>query len=191
MGNTVAVEVANMLAAAWLMLSSLFYSLQLSSGSFPRPLTEEEERFLHLPAALGICCAAFRQPGFEFMELKHQLKEKGITVNTYESAISWDELKKNSDGMVPVVVQDYKTQEVLMVAYMNQEAFETTVRSGRMTYFSRSRQELWVKGLTSGHFQYVKELYADCDKDTLLAKVDQVGNACHTGSYSCFFKKII
>ena len=125
------------------------------------------------------------------MELKHQLKEKGIAVNTYESAISWDELKKNSDGMVPVVVQDYKTQEVLMVAYMNQEAFETTVRSGRMTYFSRSRQELWVKGLTSGHFQYVKELYADCDKDTLLAKVDQVGNACHTGSYSCFFEKII
>lgn len=154
-------------------------------------LTEEEERFLHLPAALGICCAAFRQPGFEFMELKHQLKEKGIAVNTYESSVSWDELKKNSDGMVPVVVQDYKTQEVLMVAYMNQEAFEATVRSGRMTYFSRSRQELWVKGLTSGHFQYVKELQVDCDNDTLLAKVHQIGAACHTGNRSCFYRTIL
>lgn len=147
--------------------------------------------FLRLPPALGICCTAFQQPEFEFMELKHQLKEKGITVNTYESAISWDELKKNSDGMVPVVVQDYKTQEVLMVAYMNQEAFETTVRSGRMTYFSRSRQELWVKGLTSGHFQYVKELQVDCDNDTLLAKVHQIGAACHTGNRSCFYRTIL
>ena len=125
------------------------------------------------------------------MELKHQLKEKGIAANTYESAISWDELKKNSDGMVPVVVQDYKTQEVLMVAYMNQEAFETTVRSGRMTYFSRSRQELWVKGLTSGHFQYVKELQVDCDNDTLLAKVHQIGAACHTGNRSCFYRTLL
>ena len=147
--------------------------------------------FLRLPAALGICCTAFRQPGFEFMELKHQLKEKGIAVNTYESSVSWDELKKNSDGMVPVVVQDYKTQEVLMVAYMNQEAFEATVRSGRMTYFSRSRQELWVKGLTSGHFQYVKELQVDCDNDTLLAKVHQIGAACHTGNRSCFYRTIL
>ena len=93
--------------------------------------------------------------------------------------------------MVPVVVQDYKTQEVLMVAYMNQEAFEATVRSGRMTYFSRSRQELWVKGLTSGHFQYVKELQVDCDNDTLLAKVHQIGAACHTGNRSCFYRTIL
>lgn len=154
-------------------------------------LTEEEERFLHLPSALGICCTAFQQPEFEFMALKHQLKENGIQVNTYESSVSWDELKKNSDGMVPVVVQDYKTQEVLMVAYMNQEAFETTVRSGRMTYFSRSRKELWVKGLTSGHFQYVKELQVDCDNDTLLAKVHQIGAACHTGNRSCFYHTIL
>ena len=147
--------------------------------------------FLRLPAALGICCTAFQQPEFEFMELKHRLKENGIAVNTYESSVSWDELKKNSDGMVPVVVQDYKTQEVLMVAYMNQEAFEATVRSGRMTYFSRSRQELWVKGLTSGHFQYVKELQVDCDNDTLLAKVHQIGAACHTGNRSCFYRTIL
>ena len=100
------------------------------------------------------------------MALKHELKEKGIAMNTYEASVSFDELKQNSDGLIPVVVQDYKTQEVLMVAYMNREAFETTVRTGRLTYFSRSRQELWIKGLTSGHFQYVKELRIDCDNDT-------------------------
>lgn len=78
-----------------------------------------------------------------------------------------------------------------MVAYMNQEAYETTIRTGRMTYWSRSRQELWVKGLTSGHFQYVKELCIDCDNDTLLAKVAQVGAACHTGNRSCFYRSIL
>ena len=108
-----------------------------------------------------------------------------------EPVISWEELKKNSDGHVTVVVQDYQSGEVLMVAYMNEEAYLTTFRTGRMTYYSRSRQELWIKGDTSGHYQYVKELYADCDKDTILAKVEQVGAACHTGSYSCFFRNLI
>ena len=78
-----------------------------------------------------------------------------------------------------------------MVAYMNEESYNLTVKTGRMTYFSRSRNELWIKGDTSGHYQYVKELIADCDKDTLLAKVEQVGAACHTGSYSCFFNEIM
>lgn len=78
-----------------------------------------------------------------------------------------------------------------MLAYMNQEAFEQTVKSGRMTYFSRSRQCLWTKGETSGHFQYVKSLTIDCDKDTLLAKVDQVGVACHTGNPTCFFQPVV
>ena len=132
-----------------------------------------------------------REKDFPMMDLKHTLLEKGISVNTFESSLSWEELKLNSDGMVPVVVQDYKTQEVLMVAYMNQEAFETTVRTGRMTYWSMSRKELWVKGLTSGHFQYVKELRIDCDNDTLLAKVSQVGAACHTGNSSCFYRTIM
>lgn len=98
--------------------------------------------------------------------------------------------QKNSDGMVPVIVQDYRTQEVLMMAYMNEEAYEQTLKLGKMTYYSRSRQELWLKGLTSGHYQYVKELVADCDMDTILAKVSQVGAACHTGSRSCFFNEI-
>ena len=77
-----------------------------------------------------------------------------------------------------------------MLAYMNEEAFQKTLESGRMTYWSRSRHELWIKGLTSGHFQYVQSLTLDCDNDTLLAKVEQVGAACHTGSYSCFFKEL-
>ena len=100
--------------------------------------------------------------------------------------LSWEELKLNSDGMLPVVVQDDKDGTVLMVAYMNKEAYEQTLSTGRMTYWSRSRNELWVKGLTSGHFQYVKSLAIDCDNDTLLAKVEQEGAACHTGNHSCF-----
>ena len=101
----------------------------------------------------------------------------------------WSDLKKNSDDMVPVVVQDFKTDEVLMVAYMNEEAFNKTVETGVMTYYSRSRNELWVKGLTSGHFQYVKSMHLDCDLDTILVKVIQIGSACHTGKGSCFFNE--
>ena len=108
-----------------------------------------------------------------------------------DNCLDWSDLKLNSDGMVPVIVQDYENDEVLMLAYMNEEAFEETIRSGVMTYWSRSRDELWKKGLTSGHFQYVKSLTADCDFDTILAKVEQVGAACHTGSRSCFFHTIV
>lgn len=77
-----------------------------------------------------------------------------------------------------------------MVAYMNEEAYNATLQTGRMTYYSRSRSELWLKGDTSGHYQYVRSLFIDCDQDTLLAKVDQIGAACHTGNHSCFFTKI-
>lgn len=105
--------------------------------------------------------------------------------------LPWEELKKNTDGHVTVVVQDDKTLKVLMVAYMNEEAYEMTLRTKRMTYYSRSRGVLWIKGETSGHYQYVRSLTADCDKDTLLARVEQVGAACHTGSYSCFFHEIL
>ena len=104
--------------------------------------------------------------------------------------LGWEELKLNSDGMLTVVVQDVATNEVLMVAYMNQEAYEKTLETGTMTYWSRSRNELWIKGMTSGHFQYVKELRIDCDRDTLLAKVEQTGAACHTGNHSCFYTEI-
>ena len=104
--------------------------------------------------------------------------------------MNFEEFKLNKDGMIPVIVQDYETNEVLMLAYMNKEAYDTTINTGRMTYYSRSRNELWIKGLTSGHFQYVKSLEIDCDKDTLLAKVDQVGAACHTGNRTFFYTNI-
>lgn len=103
---------------------------------------------------------------------------------------TWDQLKKDPQGLLTCVVQEYGTGEVLMTAWMNQEAYEKTLETGIMTYWSRSRNELWVKGLTSGHYQYVRELTLDCDLDTLLAKVDQVGGACHTGSHSCFFNNV-
>lgn len=108
-----------------------------------------------------------------------------------DDAVPFSIFKINSDGLIPVIVQDYKTNQVLMLAYMNKEAYETTLKTGQMTYFSRSRQSLWLKGETSGHFQNVKALSYDCDNDTLLAKVEQIGAACHTGSYSCFFNPII
>ena len=126
----------------------------------------------------------------EILSLKELCKENNIPVETFKAAYQWSDFKLNSDGMVPVIVQDYRTLEVLMMAYMNEEAYNNTIKSGKMTYYSRSRQELWLKGATSGHFQYVKSLSADCDMDTILAKVSQVGAACHTGARSCFFNEI-
>ena len=111
-------------------------------------------------------------------------------IKPMESTVDFDEFKLNDAGLLPVIVQHYKTGEVLMLAYMNKEAFDATIKTGKMTYYSRSRKTLWVKGETSGHFQYVKSLTIDCDKDTLLAKVDQVGAACHTGNPTCFFQPV-
>ncbi len=94
-------------------------------------------------------------------------------------------------GLLPVIVQDYETGEVLMLAYMNRKAWLKTLETGKATYWSRSRNELWVKGETSGHVQIVKEILVDCDSDTLLLKVQQIGGAaCHTGYKSCFYRKV-
>lgn len=106
-------------------------------------------------------------------------------------AFTWADMKLNSDGMVPVIVQDDTNDEVLMLAYMNEESYNKTMELGLMTYWSRSRNELWTKGLTSGHVQYVKALYIDCDNDTLLARVEQVGAACHTGNRTCFYRSAL
>ena len=127
----------------------------------------------------------------DLFELKDLLQLKGLTMRQQKSAIEWSQFKLNSDGLIPVIVQDYRNNEVLMLAYMNEEAFDKTVKTGRMTYWSRSRQELWLKGETSGHFQYVKRLSIDCDNDTLLAYVVQVGAACHTGNRSCFYRDLV
>jgi len=109
----------------------------------------------------------------------------------WTASLNWEDLKKDPQGLVPVITQDAENGEVLMMAYMNEQAYQDTLRTGLMHYYSRSRREQWLKGETSGHYQYVKSLTADCDRDTLLAKIDQVGAACHTGSRSCFFQKIV
>ncbi len=96
----------------------------------------------------------------------------------------------NERGLVPVIAQHFKTNEVLMMAWMNKEALEETLKTGNVCYWSRTRKMLWRKGETSGHYQYLKEFFIDCDNDTLLIKVDQHGPACHTGAPSCFFTKI-
>ena len=95
-------------------------------------------------------------------------------------------LHRNAEGLVPAVVQQHDTGEVLMLAWIDDEALARTLATGRATYWSRSRQEYWVKGETSGHVQHVREIRLDCDGDTLLVKVDQVGVACHTGDRTCF-----
>jgi phosphoribosyl-AMP cyclohydrolase len=97
---------------------------------------------------------------------------------------------KKGDGLVPVVTQEAKTGKVLMLAYANKEAVESTMKTKRATYWSRSRNELWVKGDTSGHVQKVRRVLVDCDNDTLLYVVDQVGPACHTGKHTCFFTRL-
>lgn len=126
----------------------------------------------------------------DIYKAKRGLKKQGIDVEVFESLIDFSDFKLSKDQLIPVIVQDYRTDEVLMLAYMNEEAYQNTLRTGRMTYYSRSRDELWVKGETSGHYQYVKKLMLDCDNDTILAKVRQVGAACHTGNRSCFFKEL-
>ncbi len=139
----------------------------------------------------GISGAFINDMQTDIMQIKSDFSDAGIKMDNFEPKLSWADLTPNSDGLVPTVVQDFQTGEVLMVAYMNEESLNSTIRTGKMTYYSRSRQTLWVKGETSGHFQYVKSLTADCDFDTILAKVSQVGVACHTGNPTCFFNEIV
>lgn len=118
----------------------------------------------------------------------NQKKETGeFITRKFQSELDFDTFKLDANGLIPCITQDYKTGEVLMMAYMNKESFLKTLETGHMVYFSRSRQKLWLKGEESGHLQFVKELYIDCDKDTILAKVAQIGAACHTGNPTCFF----
>ncbi len=98
------------------------------------------------------------------------------------------DLKFDANGLIPAIVQDYKNKDVLMVAYMNAEAVRRTIKSGKTCFWSRSRKEYWVKGATSGHYQFVKSIAYDCDMDALLVKVRQVGAACHTNNRSCFYR---
>lgn len=147
-------------------------------------------KILKCPGVKGLSGKYVSQPDMDFVEFKKECSEEGIQMTSFESIMEFSQFKANEQGLIPVIVQHYKTREVLMLAYMNEESFDQTIKTGKMTYFSRSRQKLWVKGETSGHFQYVKSLTIDCDYDTLLAKVDQVGAACHTGNPTCFFQHL-
>ena len=147
-------------------------------------------KILKCPGVKGLSGKYVSQPDMDFVEFKKECSEEGIQMTSFESMMEFSQFKTNEQGLIPVIVQHYKTREVLMLAYMNEESFDQTIKTGKMTYFSRSRQKLWVKGETSGHFQYVKSLTIDCDYDTLLAKVDQVGAACHTGNPTCFFQHL-
>ena len=122
--------------------------------------------------------------------MKAALETDSVKFNLFRIILPFYSFKLNEDGLIPVIVQDFRTAEILMMAYMNEEAYEQTLREGMMTYWSRSRQELWRKGDTSGHYQYVKSLDIDCDRDTILAKVEQIGAACHTGHRSCFYTNL-
>ena len=149
------------------------------------------EEILSKNCVCGVSGDLVNRFGSDLYNLKESLASKISGISIGSGKITWDMLKTDQNGLIPVVCQDILTNEVLMVAYMNREAYEKTIREGIMTYYSRSRRELWRKGDTSGHYQYVKELYCDCDNDTILAKVVQIGNACHTGSHSCFFNEIL
>lgn len=150
--------------------------------------TADHEEIASLIMAAGIRSVLYTgEEKLDMMALKKNLSDRQIEVNTFESALDFDTFKLDENGLIPCIVQDYKTQEVLMMAYMNKESYNKTLETGRMTYYSRSRKKLWTKGEESGHFQFVKELILDCDKDTILAKVSQIGAACHTGNPTCFF----
>ena len=100
--------------------------------------------------------------------------------------------KKTKDGLLPAIVQDYKTHEVLMLAYFNETAWQLTLKTGKAHYWSRSRNALWLKGETSGHVQLIHNILVDCDEDTVVFQVEQLGGgACHTGHRSCFFRKVV
>ena len=111
-----------------------------------------------------------------------------IIESSEKSALS--DIKFNKDGLIPVIAQCVQSGTILMMAWMNEEALKKTIDTNDMYYFSRSRQKLWQKGETSGHFQKLIELRLDCDNDTILALIEQTGAACHTGTKSCFFKTI-
>ena len=144
---------------------------------------------ISIPNVIGVATNFYENKNI--MKAKYALKQEDIEVNVFESKLPFSQFKVNQSGLIPVITQEEKTGEVLMLAYMNEEAYNKTVAGGRMTYYSRSRNALWLKGETSGHYQYVRELKIDCDKDALLAKVRQIGPACHTGSKSCFYTSLV
>ena len=184
--------------ASKIMLKHLVLSPKVikSIGNFDIPvlirdslIRNDIKKLLSIKTVQGIVTNFYEHK--DLMKVKISLKEDGININTFESKMAFSELNPNNDGLVPVITQDYRSGEVLMLAYVNEDAYNKTIASGRMFYYSRSRDSLWLKGETSGHYQYLKDLSVDCDGDTLLAKVIQIGAACHTGNRSCFYTNLM
>lgn len=151
---------------------------------------DEILKILKSDGVKGVSGLFISQKEIGFNDFKELCIDNGIGMNTFETSIEFSDLKKNNEGLVPVIVQDYKTNEVLMLEYMDENAFEHTIKTGKMSFYNREKKCLWVKGETSGNFQYVKSISADCDLDTLLAKVCSVGSACLTGNKTCFFNNV-
>jgi imidazole glycerol-phosphate synthase subunit HisF len=149
-------------------------------------------------ASAVLAASLFHFGEISVRELKQYLHSRNIPVRLDEDVLflkngsfGWQNLKKDSNGLIPVITQERPSGKVLMLAYMDREAFETTLRTGWMHYHSRSRSRLWMKGETSGNTQRVVEAWIDCDSDTLLFSVIQTGPACHTGNHSCFYQNIV
>jgi len=119
------------------------------------------------------------------------MKNRRANSEARRAKIRLSQLKFDKNGLIPAIIQDVKSGDVLMIAYMNRQSLKITLREGRTCFYSRSRKCLWRKGDTSGHIQQVKAVYYDCDKDALLVKVKQIGVACHTGEWSCFYRRMI
>ncbi len=135
----------------------------------------------------GVSCRAFCTHPDHVPKLKEYLREQGISTNHLTSTMKWKEMCPDEHGLIPVVAQDYKTNEVLMLAWMNKEAYLKTLESGKMNYYSREQGRTYLKGDINGNYQYVKSLQIDYDRDSILAKVSQIGDACVTGVHSSFF----
>jgi len=173
-------------------LDSIGYVTEIPSVVVTDAMEQEEIfRILASPAVNGVSGRFISQREMGYVALKDLCVARGIQMSTFESAFTFDQFVMDNNGLLPVIVQDYRTNQVLMMAYMNEDAYQHTLRTGRMTYYSRSRKERWVKGETSGHYQHLKKLMVDCDKDSLLAKVEQIGPACHTGESSCFAHEVV
>lgn len=125
------------------------------------------------------------------MKVGEKIKDKGQRNKGEKKQVRMPKLKLGKDGLIPAIIQDSKSGDVLMVGYMSKESLKITLKEGRTCFYSRSRKALWRKGDTSGHVQKVNKIYYDCDKDALLIKVNQTGVACHTGEWSCFYRKLV
>ena len=148
-------------------------------------------KILESPGVKGLSGRFVSQPDMDFAAFKDQCEQRQIRMTSYESMMEFSQFQTNEQGLLPVIVQHYKTQEVLMLAYMNAESLRMTMELGEAVYYSRSRQEIWHKGATSGHVQKVKQILVDCDQDALIVLVDQCGaGACHTGHHSCFYRSV-